>query len=498
MVRVMEKLVLVVLTATVLIGCEGMLDVEPRTFSSASGYYENEEQIERGVNGAYGELQNIYNATIGFWAMTEMRSDNTSYQFNVADRGEQQMEELDEFLITPDNNDIEEIWSNIYSGILQCNTVLNRIDEVEFSEQNTKDQFKGEMHFLRAFHYFNLVRLYGGVPLVLEEVRSPEAAFNERAGIEEVYEQIIADADSAAVLLPEEYSRPDAGRATKGSALTLLGEVYMTRRQFTEAIPVLEEVTGLGYSLLPDYTSVFDPANKNHSESIFEVQYSSSQEGEHSNYIYRFVPFNSGSDVIGFTDLSTSFAGYNIPTHDMVQAYEESDERKEASVSFYINPDNEQYPVALGDSIPFINKYNHEFEEQGRTDDNWPVYRYAHVLLMLAEALNEEDRTSEAYPYINEVRSRAGLSSLSGLTQSEFREAVYHELRVELAFENHRWFNLLRTNRAIEVMTAHGEEEKGLKSRLSNAAYDIQAYKLLYPIPQREVRLNNLEQNPEW
>lgn len=498
MVIPMIRLTFFLLVVAFAAGCNDILEVEPESFSSTSEYYQTEEQIEQAVTGAYGELQTIYDPATDFWAMTEMRSDNTSYQFNVADRGEQQMEELDEFLITPSNNDIEDVWSNIYSAILQTNMVLNRIEDVDFESETLKDQFRGEMLFLRSFHYFNLIRLYGEVPLVLEELDSPDDAFSEKATMDELYTRIIEDVGTATELLPESYSGTDVGRATRGAALTLLGEIYMTQKSYSEAIPVLEEITQLDYSLLDNYEDVFDPGNKNHSESIFDVQYSAGIEDEESRFIYRFAPFNSGADIVGFTDLSTSEAGYNIPTFDMVNAYEEGDERKEASIAFYVNAENSQYDVALGDSIPFVNKYNHDFEERGRTDENWPIYRYSHVLLMLAEALNEQGRTSEAYSYLNQVRERAGLDPVSNLSDSDFRDAVYHEQRVELAFENHRWFQLVRTDQAIEVMTRHGEEEKEHKSRLSNAAYNIQDHMLLYPIPEREVRLNDISQNDGW
>lgn len=134
----------------------------------------------------------------------------------------------------------------------------------------------------------------------------------------------------------------------------------------------------------------------------------------------------------------------------------------------------------------------------GATDENWPVYRYAHILLMLAEALNETGQTAQAVPYLNQVRERAELTPLAGLSQAAFREAVYHEERVELAFEDYRWFNLLRTGRAITVMNQYGEEEKQRLSRLSTASYNVQEYKLLYPIPEREVQLNGFDQNLGW
>lgn len=148
-----------------------------------------------------------------------------------------------------------------------------------------------------------------------------------------------------------------------------------------------------------------------------------------------------------------------------------------------------------------MKKFDHPHSVRGVTNDNWPVYRYAHVLLMMAEAINEIDGpSSEAYGYINQVRQRAGLGDLTpGLIQSEFRDAVYHEQRVELAFENHRWFNLLRTGRAKETMTQYAEMVKDLQPHLKEPVYVIEDYKLLYPIPARELTLNpKLEQNPGW
>ncbi|MFH5834349.1 RagB/SusD family nutrient uptake outer membrane protein [Halalkalibaculum sp. DA3122] len=499
----MKKVILFFLLISAgLLSCNDILEPEADSFVNASTFYDTEESIELAVNGAYSQLQDLYyTGSSDFWAITEMRSDNTTFQYNHGNRGEHETEFLDSFLILDENGPIEEVWSTIYTGISQCNVVLNRIENVEFSNSTLKEQYTGELKFIRAVHYFHLVRLFGGVPLVLDEVESPDDAFSEgRASASEVYQQIINDVNDATSSLPENYSGADVGRATKGAAYTLLADVYLTQEDYSAASDALEQVINMNYSLLTDYSDVFDPANKNNAESIFEIQFSSSIEGEASEFAYRFVPFNSGSDIIGFTDLNPSHAGYNIPTRDVIRAYEQGDTRKDASIAYYVNPENSQYDVAIGDSIPYIKKFVHSFEQPGRTNENVPVYRYAHVLLMMAEVINEvEGPTSEAYGYINQVRQRAGLNNLTpGLSKEEFRDAVYHEQRVELAFENHRWYDLLRTNRAIEVMNAHGEEQKQLVPRLTEETYNVVEYKLLLPIPLREVRLNNLEQNPGW
>ncbi len=486
-------------------GCNDFLSVQPETFTSTDNYYQNEDQIEQAINGVYAELQTLYDVGGGtdFWAVTEMRSDNTTFQYNPADRGEDQMEALDDFLIDEDNTDIEAIWSAIYSGVQQTNTILDQIDDAEFQESANREQLEGEARFLRAFYYFHLVRLWGGVPLVTEAVETPNQAFSEgRASESEVYDQIITDAQEARTLLPQSHPSEEAGRATEGAARMLLAKVYMTRENFTDAIPELEAIMGMDYGLVSDYADVFSPDNKNHQESIFEIQYQPgiSDGAEASSWIYRFAPFNSEGDVVfGFPDLAFNFAGYNIPTFDVIRAYEDGDERKEASIAYYVNDENTQYDVALSDSIPFIDKYYHEFDQQGQTRENWPVYRYADALLMYAEALNEEGRTDEAYDPLDQVRNRAGLGDLSrGLSQEQFREAVYHEQRVELAFENHRWYNLKRTDRAVEVMTEHGDEMRDRISRLTDISYNVNEDMLRYPIPFREVRINDLDQNPGW
>ena len=480
-----------------LTGCHNMLDVDPYTFSAGDNYYETEEQMLRAVNGAYGALQALY--TSDFWAMAEMRADNTNYQYNEADRGAQQREEIDEFLITSTNNYVNTIWARLYTNIHQSNAILARIDEVEFADENTRQQYGGEAKFLRALHYFHLVRLFGDVPLILEEVGSPSDAFTEeRTPVDLVYEQIIKDASEAAESLPAEYaSDADKGRATKGAALTLLGEVYLTRKDYATAVETLTEVTTLGYSLVADYASVFSPSNKNNSESVFEVQYDAGLETEFSNYIFIFGPKDGKPDLTGFNG---NLGGNNIPTPSIVNAYQAGDEREAASVAYYDAASSANYEEseAFGGRLPFIKKFYHPpYALDGRANENWPVYRYAHVLLMLAEAINESG-SGNAYQYLNEVRQRAGLSPLSGLGQDQLREAIHHEQRVELAFENHRWFQLLRTGNAMEVMTQHGIEEKQRLSRLSEASYNIQEHKLLFPIPDREVRLNGFEQNAGW
>lgn len=494
-----KKLYILVLAGGLMVSCDKeFLNIQPDSFISGSNYFRTESEIVLAVNGAYAPLQSITSNSA--WILEELRTDNTTYQYNENDRRNLPMEQVDDFLMQENNPQTEAFWQDSYRGIARCNTILGRIGNVTYKNEQDREVHTGQALFLRALYYFHLVRLFGGVPLILQEVISPdntETYSGARADKEQVYQQIIQDASEAAGKLPPGYADAEKGKATKGAAYTLLGEVYMTMKNYAAAGDALKKVTG--YSLLADYSQVFNPSNKNHAESIFEVHYLEGNQGEGSRFIYRFAPYNSGAEIVGDNQLVPYEAGFNIPTHDMVAAYEPGDKRRDASIGYFIKAGNKAFDVALGDSIPYIRKYRHPHSVPGITNDSWPVYRYAQVLLMLAEALNEAGQTKAAYEPLDAVRARAGLDPLpKDLGQTDFRKAVYHEQQVELAFENHRWFDLLRTGRAQDVLTAHGERRKANNPRL-NAAYKVAPYMLLYPIPARELKLNpSLEQNSGW
>lgn len=493
--------VMAVLLMVTSVGCNSILTQDPNFEISSTAFFQNEAEINQAVLGAYAMLQPMYEDQYKF---TEVISDNTITQYNDANRGPHYIWFIDQFVLKPSNVELEPYWREVYQGIQRCNTVLNHIDEVKFSNKEKGDQLKGEAEFLRAFYYFDLVRLFGEVPLVLTQTQSVNEAFStskKRSSVDSVYNQIIQDATSAAKLLPESYSSDNIGRATKGAAQTLLGIVYLTRHNYSNALIQFKKVMNLEYSLLSDYADVFSPEHKNSKESIFEVQYVAldDNKGLGSNFIYNFAPFNSGTKITG--DNAHHPQGLNIPTHSIYNAYEAGDKRKEASIGYFVDPDNTRFGIAMHDTLLYAKKFAHPHSVYGVTNDDWPVYRYSEVLLMTAEVINEIDGpTGEAYDYINQVRHRAGLNPLTpGLSQSEFRKAVYHEERVELAFENHRWFNLLRTGRAIEVMTKHGERVKDKQTHMVEPVYVIEKYKLLFPVPKRLITLNpSVQQNPGY
>lgn len=482
-------------------GCKkDFLDQTPEATIAGQNFFRTETDLRQAVNGAYSSL--IGMGLTSYWLFGEMRSDNTTYQYNPTDRGKEQREFIDEFLITATSPPVQQYWQESYTAISRCNDVLDHADKITMTG-SARDQYTGEVKFLRAFHYFNLVRQFGGVPLRLSSVQSPaESTSKGRATESEVYSQIISDLTDAAVKLPVKYTGPDIGRATQGAASALLGKVYLTQKKYADALASLQKVSG--YLLLPDYASVFDPANKNNAESIFEIQYLGTKPELASNFLYQFAPYTSGSIVTG--DAGTQLAsnsGWNIPTQDMMEAYEPGDTRKAASLAT-------GYTVADGTAvnIPYVKKYNHGFVDRGRTNDDFPLIRYADVLLMRAECLNEQGFTAngEAFMWLNRVRQRAGLPektagnanpALSVPDQAAFRNAVMQERRVELAFENQRWYDLVRSGSAVEIMNAHGKRQIQQFSNVPAGSYMVTANKLLLPLPQREVNLDHLTQNPQ-
>jgi hypothetical protein len=473
------------------------LALDPQSTIPATNFYKTEADLSQAVTACYSPVRDLTN--VDYWLYGEMRSDNSFFQYNNANRGlETQREYVDEFLVSATSETVQELWTLSYKSISNCNDVLAHIDDASISSDATKNQFIGEVEFLRAYNYFILVQQFGGVPLRLTSVTSPaDAPSTGRASVDEVYTQIIADLTDAVSKLPVSYDAGQKGRATKGAAETVLANVYMVQKNWDGAITALRDVMSLGYSLLPDYHSIWDPANKNNAESIFEIQYLGSQSGLSSSFMYTFVPFTSGSNITG--DAGTGLgvgSGWNIPTQDMLDAYEPDDKRKDASLTVGFTDETGAFV-----NMPYVTKYNWGFTSPGQTNVDFILYRYADVLLMLAEALNEKGyNVGEPFSLINEVRKRAGLEDLTAVdvpNQSSFRDTVAHERRVELAFENHRWYDLVRTGKAVSVMNANGVYQKANYSFYPAASYNVTENKLLLPIPQREITIDKLEQNPQ-
>ena len=497
---------------------KSFLTLYPEGNLNTGNFYKSTQDFKQAVVGAYAPLRDVANIA---YIMDENRSDNTMYDYNSKDRGNAVTENLTNFLDAADNPTILTRYQADYNGISRTNVILDRIEKIDFEMADAdKKQITGEAKALRAHYYFDLVRNYGGVPLHLHEVVSPNDAFIGRSSADSVYAQIIADLTDAISLLPApDFSAGQTGRVTKGSASTELGDVYLRLKQYDKAIPVLQSVTQMGYTLFPNYRDIFNPANKNgNKEIIFDVQYQSGTTGQSSNFVYRFTPITTNTMNILGVSFNNTIGGWNVPTDDLIESYEPGDTRLDASIGViegkldantnfvpnkivsivnYVQPDT---VVAK----KFIRKYYYPPYPalNQNTDQNWPIYRYSGVLLMLAECLNETGKSGDALTYLNQVRTRAFGSADKNITvtdQVQLRTIIFHERRVELAFENKRWQDLIRTGQAIPVMTAYGNKMKQKYGYLLPQTYNVTENRLLYAIPLREIQLNSkLTQNPGY
>ena len=479
------------------------LNLSPQNNSNEGTFFKTEAQFTQALNGAYSGLRTL-SARQGY-LMGEMRSDNTHYTRYLTDRGIhiQYRENIADFIVDNQNQWVGEMWNGCYSGIARCNTLIGRLEKAGMSEAFTNKTI-GQAKFMRALFYFQLVQCFGGVPLYLTEVTSAENAFIGRSTVDEVYTQIIADANEAiGKLSPVVF--PQNGAATQGAARMLLAYALMTKptRDYAGAEAQLKEIMKQGYELQSSYADVFEPSKKNGKESIFDIQYQMGDQGQQSDWLYYFMPKSQEGKLITGVPISNTMltGGWNVPTPAMIDSYEKGDLRLDPSIAIAAGTDDNGLMIMegvykVGDpaiknhktSIPFVNKYRHAHNKTENTDDNWPVYRYADALLLMAECLVEQGRAGEAVPYVNQVRTRAGLPTVATANA----DVVANERKHELAFENHRWYDLVRTGKAIEVMTAYGKYIKTVDKDLPERTYQIKPEYLLYPIPYRELQINSL------
>ena len=467
--------------------CSDFLEQNPQTDLSENDFYKTADDILSAVNGVYSSLQegDIYG---NWYVFGEIPSDNTRNQLSGSVTTQN---EFDQFYIDTQNSMIANFWKAAYKVINRTNTVLGRIDGIEINTE-LANRYKLECKFIRALMYFNLVRVYGDVPLVLKEISISESYDILREPKENVYNQIIADLKEAQDL-PVSYSTAEDGRATQGAAKALLANVYMTLHKYAEAETILAEIINSGqYSLLENtpgslnidgYKNVFSPVNHNSKEGIFEIQFLKGGYGEGSNYANNFAPENSGTNVVAVGGTG----GNNIPEMDIYNAYEEGDLRRDFSMSlgYYDNRKNNEWVESR-----YVCKFMDVPYQNNDASNNYPVIRYADVILMYAEALNQNGKTAEACKYLNMTRRRGfGYQTtetspvdLQTTDKAQFALMVEQERRVELAFENHRWFDLIRTGRAVEVMKSKG--------------FSLNETNLICPLPQKQIDVNpKLTQN---
>jgi tetratricopeptide (TPR) repeat protein len=489
----LNKYIIIAILATLLFSCskEFLIKVPEDSINTAN-FFQTESDAITAINGAYQPLQwpKLYNMRM--WT-TDIMAGNSIVGAGGGTDGIETQDEAN-FVTASDNQGVLDLWRGPWPGILRCNIILEKVPGMNISE-SLKNRVLGEAYFLRAHYYFILVRFFGDVPLTLKPVNPGDDLRPTRTPKADVYDQIISDYTQAMNLLPtkDQYTGADVGRASKGSAAGMLAKVYLTLGQYQKVVDLCEQVKTMGYALNTNYADNFSPDTKNSSESLFEIQYTGnagynfwSNENQ-SSWLSTFTGPRGSNFVAGGW-------GWDQPTQEFMDSYETGDLRKDVTVLYEGGPkfDGKDYKKSYSLTGYNLRKFLVPLSAYPSYDNSpvdFPVLRYADVLLMEAEALNELNRTGEAEAPLNQVRARAGLAAVTGLSKDAFREKVLHERRMELAFEGQRWFDLIRVNNgqyAIDFLK-------------SIAKSNVSSKFLVLPIPQKERDSNpNLVQNPGY
>lgn len=434
------------------------LEEDPKSFISPVNFYKNKNDAKAALTAAYQPLTVNGYSSRNYAILGEVTTDNMFPLANNNDRVQ-----LDTYVQTPQNGITKETWQDFYTGITRCNVVINRIPGIPM-EDALKTQYVAEAKFLRGFYYFQLVQLFGNVPLVTEEVVTlGDVTYPERAPEATVYGQIIADFKDAETGLPVTYSAADQGRATQGAAKAFLAKVYLTQGQYQLAADKAAEIMKppFAYGLWDNYSDVFLIKNEFGKEYIFDVSFvGGASGGQGGSLIAFFAQENNPVQGRGF--------GSFKPTDELYASFDPTDKR--IPVFFTKGTDNKYY----------CNKWVDPTSLTASTSgNNIPLMRYADVVLMYAEAYNKVHTPvdgNEAYTAVNSIRIRAGLPALSGLTQDQLNTAILNERRLELCFEGHRWFDLKRTGTFLSLLQAKG--------------YTVADKDMMLPVPQFEIDLN--------
>ncbi len=509
----MKKIFIFLTGMILLVSCsQDFIELNPPSSLNSLGFYKTQADLNQAVLSAYGNLRSVYNGT--FINLGEIRSDNSTYSWLAGNPANEKG--IDEFSspLLPENSFPTDCWNNCYNVIMRANIVIGRVDQASFTNEDLKNQYKAEAKFIRALMYFWLNRVFGGnaingqllgVIKVDKEISQAEAYELERASLQEIYDLIVEDLKFAEQYLPDTYGSTDKGRVTKGGAKGLLGKIYMTMAGFPmnkgneyynlASQKLLEVISDSKYSLVSSYKDMFDVTKKNSKESLFEIQYKkgSPNAATGSPWNNNFAPRFSDKEVVLVGDKG----GVNAPTGDMSKAYETGDPRKFISM----RDGWKNAKTGAFENDKYVCKYYDIATSGTDNGNNWIELRLADIYLMHAEALvRTNGDKSVALSYLNKIRQRARNTtgdpniikpadllkdySLGDFPNDQaFLMAIEKERRVELAFENHRWFDLVRTGRAKDVMITE-QIADGYPS------FNWDDKMLTYPIPMTVMQSN--------
>ena len=464
------KLILFLSTALLSVACtDSFFDLEPSSSVPTDKVYKTAEDFNVAVIGCYSKLQTQVSY---FTECCEYRSDNLTLSAPTA--GTQDRYDIDQFADKASNGILEDAWANFNNGVYRCNLVLDRIDEANF-DATLKKQYKGEALFIRALTYFNMYRLWGGIPMTNKVVTVAEALKIGRSSDQQVYDFLVGDLNQVINenMLPSSYTSADMGRVTSGAAMALLGKIYLTFHKWTEARNVLSQLVGR-YSLMTTPEQVFDVNNKMNDEIIFAVRFNKDVEGEGHGYWF---------SIINLTDDTNQ-------TKSLKECYKDGDKRK--NLITY---------VKVEDKVCVMNKFKDVKSATYNTVGNDQIIlRYADVLLMYAEAKFEKGEFTEDIwnMTIKCIRERAGFTDSGALeypslSSDDMRKLIRNERRCELAMEGLRWFDIKRWKAGSEYLTGNveGATFDGVGTiRVDSYNFNEQR-DYLWAVPQSQIDLNH-------
>jgi len=491
------RTIAVVSAVSCITACSDFLDEEDESNFTTDTYFTTAEHAESAVNGIYEPLVPITNSGFGGgpWLMLEFATGLANTSLGQATN----IYLVKDLINNSDNGYGNTYWNEYYTGISRANLAIEKIPEINMDETE-KQNYLAEAKFLRAYYYFGLVRMFGNIPIITNSVDlGSDQLYPEQSSPEAVYDLILSDLSEAENSdLPW---RDGAGRVSMGAIKTLLADVYLTMAgyplQKTEnfalaAAKAKEVMNSEEFGLFDTYDELHDPATKNTGEYIFMTQFSAGIQS--GNWQPAILPYNLGISAY------SSQTGGIFSTNEFANSYAVGDKRAEEKqfyfTSYSLEADRNN-SVNLGASYIYKHFDISANEGSAQSDLNWGLYRYADVLLIYAEALNEAEGgpTTEAYNAVNLIRGRAELADLAGLSQEDFREAVRIEQIHELSFENKTWYDMVRWRKAYNPETNVLEDFVGHNfSYLPNKA--LTERELLFPIPTSEMQNNpNLTQN---
>jgi len=442
------KIILTGILTLMLANCgEDFLDLSDPGALTTATYFTQPADFETAVNGIYANIRGFHGTN--FVEVGSMHSDEARYYLNPELRANLTSEYFADFVYN--FNHTSSYWTTFYGWISRSNDVIARIDDVTFSDQDQKDNLKGQALFIRAYAYWWCLRLYGQAVMHLDPVVSLDQTSSPLVSEAEVKAQVLTDVTAAISLLPDKADA-SVGRITSGAANMLLGDVHLWYGEWADAEAAYRELLNDGYELQASFADVFSVDNKNNDESIFEIQFLAPDYD--SNLFTWTIPSpNSQADEFAITGAGDASGrtgqSWLAPTPELIAKYDQvNDERFPVTV---------QYVHYNYGTVPMEAKWAHPLTVTAETHNNFIVYRYAETLLSLAEAINEQPGgVAEAAGYLDQVRNRAGLPNTTAATQDDLRDAIRLERNLELALEGKRWWDLVRWDVVEDVITPYG------------------------------------------